>query len=68
MGHINKEERKVLDEWRADPFGWGEKHGFPRVDDSLQKKYLKQVKEMEDKGREFMNDPKNHEIIDMQFK
>lgn len=21
----------VLDEWRADPFGWGERHGFPRV-------------------------------------
>lgn len=25
------EEIRGLEEWRADPFNWGEKHGFPRV-------------------------------------
>lgn len=22
---------KILEEWREDPYGWGEKHGFPKV-------------------------------------
>jgi orotate phosphoribosyltransferase len=28
IGYVNQEERKVLEEWREDPFGWGDKHGF----------------------------------------
>lgn len=31
-GYINNQERKMLAEWRADPFGWGEKNGFPKVE------------------------------------
>lgn len=31
-GYINKEQQKMLEEWRADPFNWGEKHGFPKVE------------------------------------
>ena len=31
-GYINDQQAKMLGEWRADPFGWGEKHGFPKVD------------------------------------
>ena len=26
-----EENKKSLAEWRLDPFGWGEKHGFPKV-------------------------------------
>lgn len=28
IGYVNQEERKILEEWREDPFGWGDKHGF----------------------------------------
>jgi len=31
-GYINNQQEKMLAEWREDPFGWGEKHGFPRVE------------------------------------
>ncbi|MCK5321604.1 orotate phosphoribosyltransferase [Candidatus Pacearchaeota archaeon] len=31
-GYINKQQVKMLDEWRVDPFGWGEKHGFPKIE------------------------------------
>jgi len=30
-GYINSEQIKILEEWREDPFGWGEKRGFPKV-------------------------------------
>lgn len=30
-GKIKKEDVSMLKEWRADPFNWGEKHGFPQV-------------------------------------
>jgi orotate phosphoribosyltransferase len=29
--YLNPEQVKMLEEWRIDPFGWGEKRGFPRV-------------------------------------
>ena len=29
--YINATEKKLLDSWREDPFGWGERHGFPKV-------------------------------------
>ena len=32
IGYLNDEQIKLLEEWRADPFGWGEKHGFPKVE------------------------------------
>lgn len=32
MGYLNEGQIKMLEEWRANPFGWGENHGFPRVD------------------------------------
>jgi len=31
-GHINNQQLEMLSEWREDPFRWGEKHGFPRVE------------------------------------
>jgi len=31
-GYIDAQQTKMLNEWRADPFGWGEKHGFPQVE------------------------------------
>jgi orotate phosphoribosyltransferase len=31
-GHLSDEQISLLAEWREDPFNWGEKHGFPRVD------------------------------------
>ncbi len=31
-GYLTDEQISMLAEWRADPFNWGEKHGFPRVD------------------------------------
>lgn len=31
-GYLTEEQIKLLEEWRADPFGWGEKHGFPRAE------------------------------------
>jgi len=29
--YITTQDLEMLEEWRADPFGWGEKHGFPQV-------------------------------------
>ena len=29
-GYINAEDAEALKEWREDPFGWGEKRGWPR--------------------------------------
>ena len=31
-GYIDNQQEKMLNEWREDPFGWGKKHGFPRVE------------------------------------
>ncbi len=31
-GYINDQQAEMLAGWRADPFGWGEKHGFPKVE------------------------------------
>lgn len=31
-GYIDNQQEKMLAEWREDPFGWGKKHGFPRVE------------------------------------
>lgn len=31
IGYIDKKQATILEEWREDPFGWGEKRGFPRV-------------------------------------
>jgi orotate phosphoribosyltransferase len=31
-GYIDTQQAKMLAEWRADPFGWGEKYGFPKVE------------------------------------
>lgn len=31
-GYLDSGQVKLLEEWRADPFGWGEKHGFPKVE------------------------------------
>ncbi len=31
-GYLNKNQIKLLKDWREDPFGWGEKHGFPKVE------------------------------------
>ena len=31
-GYINPKQEGMLEEWRIDPFRWGEKHGFPRVE------------------------------------
>jgi len=31
-GYISKEHLEMLKEWREDPFGWGKKHGFPKVE------------------------------------
>lgn len=31
-GYLNKSQIELLKEWREDPFGWGEKHGFPKVE------------------------------------
>ncbi len=29
---INKDQHDLLKEWRTDPFAWGEKNGFPKVE------------------------------------
>ena len=29
--YINNQQTEMLAEWRQDPFGWGERNGFPRV-------------------------------------
>ena len=31
-GYIDEQQAEMLAEWRADPFGWGEKHGFPKIE------------------------------------
>ena len=31
-GKITKDQIRMLDEWRKNPFEWGEKHGFPRME------------------------------------
>ena len=31
-GYLDKNQIKLLKEWREDPFGWGEKHGFPKIE------------------------------------
>ena len=31
-GYLNSDQVKLLEDWRADPFGWGEKNGFPKVE------------------------------------
>jgi orotate phosphoribosyltransferase len=31
-GHLAEDQIALLAEWRKDPFGWGAKHGFPRVE------------------------------------
>jgi orotate phosphoribosyltransferase len=30
-GFLEGDQISLLEEWRKDPFGWGEKHGFPKV-------------------------------------
>jgi orotate phosphoribosyltransferase len=30
-GFLSEDQIMLLAEWREDPFGWGEKHGFPKV-------------------------------------
>ncbi len=30
-GLLSDDQIALLDEWREDPFGWGEKHGFPKA-------------------------------------
>ncbi len=32
QGYIGQSQLKMLEEWRADPFNWGAKHGFPKVE------------------------------------
>lgn len=32
IGYINSNQEKMLAEWREDPFNWGEKHGFPKIE------------------------------------
>jgi orotate phosphoribosyltransferase len=31
-GYLSEAQMTLLAEWREDPFGWGAKHGFPRVE------------------------------------
>lgn len=31
-GYLTEKQVRLLEEWRADPFNWGEKHGFPRIE------------------------------------
>jgi orotate phosphoribosyltransferase len=30
-GFLSQEQIELLANWRTDPFGWGEKHGFPKA-------------------------------------
>ena len=32
IGYLDNNQIKLLEDWRADPFNWGEKHGFPKVE------------------------------------
>ena len=36
-GSLIDEQVKLLGEWRADPYNWGEKHGFPKVEEGEKK-------------------------------
>ncbi|MFA7707504.1 MAG: orotate phosphoribosyltransferase [Candidatus Pacearchaeota archaeon] len=36
IGYINTAQEKMLAEWREDPFNWGEKHGFPKIEKTKQ--------------------------------
>jgi len=31
-GHISDADLEKLVEWKSDPFNWGDKHGFPKVE------------------------------------
>ena len=31
-GSFTEDQIQLLEQWRVDPLGWGEKHGFPRVE------------------------------------
>ena len=31
-GFLTDDQIALLAEWREDPFGWGERHGFPKAD------------------------------------
>ena len=31
-GYLTEEQIKLLEEWRADPYNWGERHGFSKVE------------------------------------
>jgi len=31
IGYVDEGGAELLSEWRGDPFGWGEKHGFPPI-------------------------------------
>lgn len=33
-GYINEDHVKVLEDWRSDPFGWGDKYGFPKLENN----------------------------------
>ncbi len=35
INYLSQEQVDILKEWRNDPFGWGEKHGFPKVEDKV---------------------------------
>lgn len=37
IGYLTEEQVKLLEEWKTDPFNWGEKHGFPKVEKSDKK-------------------------------
>tara|TARA_Y100000310_G_C20627734_1_gene786901 strand:- start:786 stop:1481 length:696 start_codon:yes stop_codon:yes gene_type:complete len=32
MNYLDHKQVEVLEDWRQDPFGWGGKHGFPKVE------------------------------------
>jgi len=45
QGYFNSSQLKILEEWRADPFNWGAKHGFPKGETkSFKQKWLEIVK------------------------
>lgn len=31
IGYVDEDGAALLNDWREDPFGWGEKHGFPPI-------------------------------------
>lgn len=35
IGYINIKQAKMLEEWRTNPFEWGEKHGLPKVEKNV---------------------------------